>query len=177
MAREYRERVYKKSFIITTILTPILMIALMAAPTLVMMFSKGETKVIEVIDESGIIAPQLESNETVTFRPSDEPLAEALKHSLENDDFGVLHIGANIIDDCNNVQLYTNSSSSIMVEESIAKRISDIVEQERLKAYNITNLKEIMDKVAANVHLTTFRNDKSTDDGEASNEASSSFAA
>ena len=64
-----------------------------------------------------------------------------------------------------------------MVEESIAKRISDIVEQERLKAYNITNLKEIMDKVAANVHLTTFRNDKSTDDGEASNEASSSFAA
>ena len=175
MVREYRERVYKKSFILTTILTPLLMLALMAAPTLVMMFAKGDTKTIEVIDESGIVAPQLESNETVQFVVGDEPLGEALKHSLDDANFGVLHIGANIVEDCNAVQLYTNSSSSMMVEESIANRISEIIEQERLKAYNIDNLQEILDKVRADVHLTTFRNDKGED--EASNEASSSMAA
>ncbi len=175
MTREFRERVYKKSFILTTILMPILMLALMAAPSLVMMYGRGETKTIEVIDESGIVAPRLESNETVRFVESSEPLAEALKRSLENDDFGVLHIGSNIVEDCNAVQLYTNSSSSVMVEETIAGKIGDIVEQERLKEYNIENLQEIMDKVKANVHLATFRNDKG--DNEASNEASSSFAA
>ena len=175
MVREYRERVYKKSFILTTILTPLLMLALMAAPTLVMMFAKGDTKTIEVIDESGIVAPQLVSNETVQFVVGDEPLGEALKRSLDDENFGVLHIGANIVEDCNAVQLYTNSSSSMMVEESIANRISEIIEQERLKAYNIDNLQEILDKVRADVHLTTFRNDKGED--ETSGGASSSMAA
>ena len=175
MVREYRERVYKKSFILTTILTPLLMLALMAAPTLIMMYAKGDTKTIEVIDESGIVARQLVSNDTVQFVVSDEPLAEALKHSLDDENFGVLHIGANIVEDCNAVQLYTNSSSSMAVEESIADRMAEVIEQERLKAYNIDNLQEILDKVHADVHLTTFRNDKGDD--AASGEASSSMAA
>ena len=46
IAREFNERVRKKSFIITTVLMPVLMIALMAAPTLMMIFAKGETKTL-----------------------------------------------------------------------------------------------------------------------------------
>ena len=63
IAREFNERVRKKSFIITTILMPILMLGLMAAPTLMMLFAKGETKTLAVVDDSGMIAPQLEGNE------------------------------------------------------------------------------------------------------------------
>ena len=55
IAREFNERVRKKSFIITTVLMPVLMIALMAAPTLMMIFAKGETKTLLVVDESGTI--------------------------------------------------------------------------------------------------------------------------
>ena len=39
--REYLERVRKKSFIIVTLLMPILMIGLMIAPTLMMLYSPG----------------------------------------------------------------------------------------------------------------------------------------
>ena len=53
IAREFNERVRKKSFIITTILMPVLMLALMAAPTLIMLFAKGETKHLLVIDDLG----------------------------------------------------------------------------------------------------------------------------
>ena len=172
MVREFRERVYKKSFIITTLLMPVLMLALMAAPTLIMLFAKGDTKIIEVIDESGIVAPQLASNELVEFRTSDLPLTEALKKSLDDEDFGVLYIGGDVVANPNEVRLYTNSSSSMMIEESISRKISDIIETERLKEYNIENLKEIMDKVAVDLHITTFRNDK--DDEQSA--ASSSFA-
>ena len=63
IAREFNERVRKKSFIITTILMPVLMLALMAAPTLIMLFAKGDTKHLLVIDDSGIIAPQLENGD------------------------------------------------------------------------------------------------------------------
>ena len=63
--REFNERVRKKSFIITTLLMPVLMIGLMAAPALIMQFSRGDEKVIAVIDDSGLVAPKLENDEEI----------------------------------------------------------------------------------------------------------------
>ena len=67
--REFNERVRKKSFIITTLLMPVLMIGLMAAPALIMQFSRGDEKVIAVIDDSGLVAPKLENDEESVSRP------------------------------------------------------------------------------------------------------------
>ena len=47
--REFKERVYKKSFIITTLLMPLLLALISVAPTLIMFFAKGDTKQISVI--------------------------------------------------------------------------------------------------------------------------------
>ena len=136
------------------------MIALSAAPALIMMFSKGEQRTITVIDQSGTIAAQLTSDEEVVFTISeDNNLQEALKKSLTDENFGVLHIGSNIIENPSDVQLYTNSSSSAIVEEKIAKQIENAIEAERLKAYNIENLQEILDRVEADVNLSIFHND------------------
>lgn len=162
IAREFKERVYKKSFIITTLLMPLMLVVLSAAPALIMMFAKGEQRNITVIDQSGVIAPQLTSNEEIVFTISEDGnLQEALKKSLTDENFGVLHIGKNIVENTSDVQLYTNSSSSAIVEENIAKQIEKIIEAERLKAYNIENLQEILDKVKANVNLSIYRNDDS----------------
>ncbi|MBQ5690680.1 MAG: ABC transporter permease, partial [Alistipes sp.] len=56
IGREFRERVMKKSFIFTTILVPLFMLAMGAAPSLIMAFAEGETHHIKVVDESGIVA-------------------------------------------------------------------------------------------------------------------------
>ena len=69
--REFNERVRKKSFIVSTLLMPLLMLALMAAPALVMQFSRGGEKTVAVIDESGLIAPRLESSEEIRFETTD----------------------------------------------------------------------------------------------------------
>ena len=98
IGREFRERVYKKSFIITTILMPLVMILLSAAPTLIMEFVDGETKRITVIDESGIVATRLISDEELVLEISDKALPEALVEASQDDDnFGVLHIGKDIV--------------------------------------------------------------------------------
>ncbi|EKC44131.1 conserved hypothetical protein, secreted, partial [human gut metagenome] len=70
--REFNERVRKKSFIITTILMPVLMLALMVAPALIMRFSRGETKTIVVIDDSGLVAPKLVDSEEIRFTTTDK---------------------------------------------------------------------------------------------------------
>ena len=71
IGREFNERVRKKSFIITTLLMPLLMVGLMFAPMLIMKYSGGDEKHIAVIDESGLIAPRLQSGKELIFEPTD----------------------------------------------------------------------------------------------------------
>lgn len=173
IAREFNERVRNKSFIITTILMPVLMILMMAAPTLMMLFATGDEKELLVIDESGIVAEKLEGNDEITFTPTALSLSEA--RAVE-EVFGVLWIGRNIVDEPSQAQLYTNSSSSISLEENISSQIESVIEKVRLSRYDIDNLEQIMQDVEANVVITTYRNDQTTEDGEAE-EATSSFIA
>ncbi len=160
--REFNERVRKKSFIITTLLMPLLMIGLMAAPALIMQFSRGDEKVIAVIDDSGLVAPKLESDEEIRFETTELPTEEARKQLT--DKFGVLYIGGDILENPNNVRLYANSSSSLSLESNITGQIERILEAEKLKAYNIENLSQILDEVKTSVNMQTFRNDKSQEE-------------
>ncbi len=160
--REFNERVRKKSFIISTLLMPLLMLLLMAAPALVMQFSRGEEKTIAVVDQSGLVAPQLEDDEELSFRIVDMPVEEARKQTEGL--FGVLWIGADILADPSAVKLYANSSSSLSLELSITGRIERILEAEKLKAYDIDNLQRILDEVKTSVTMQTFRNDKSQEE-------------
>ena len=59
VAREFNERVRKRSFILTTILTPLLLVGLMVAPVLVSRLGSDREKEILVVDRSGVVAPQL----------------------------------------------------------------------------------------------------------------------
>ena len=160
--REFNERVRKKSFIITTILMPVLMLALMVAPALIMRFSRGETKTIAVIDDSGLVAPKLADSEEIRFTTTDKSTDEARREF--SDLFGVLWIGSDILENPSAVKLYANSSSSLSLEESLTGQIERILEAEKLRRYNIDNLQQILDEVKTTVTLQTFRNDKSQEE-------------
>lgn len=157
IGREFNERVRKKSFIITTLLMPILMIALMAAPALIMSFSQGEEKRIAVIDESGLVLPELENDETLSFEPTDRTVEEARK--AEGEYFAVLHIGSDVLK-TNSVRLYANSSTSMSLEATIRSQIEQILEAEKLKHYQIDDLDKILAEVETSISLQTLRNDK-----------------
>ena len=170
--REFNERVRKKTFILSTLITPILMIALMAAPALIMKYSRGEQKHIAVIDDSGVVAPHLESSDGIRFEPTDLS-PEAARREL-TDLFGVLCIGRDILTNPNDVQLYANASTSLSLETDITAQIAKILETEKLKAYDIKDLDRILAEVKTTVTMKTFRNDKSQ---EEDTQAQSSVAA
>ena len=172
IAREFNERVRKKSFIISTLLMPILMLGMMAAPTLMMLFAKGEHKQIIVLDDSHRIAERLTGDEELEFLIGDTPLEQA---RADSEIFGVLWIGEDIVENPSNVKLYTNSSSSMSLESNISSQMERIIEQERLKRYGIENLEQIIEDVKANVTLTTYRNDLAEEGAE--EEATSSGVA
>ena len=131
ISREYLERVRKKSFIIVTLLMPLFMIAMMVAPSLVMLYNTSDQKQVVVIDRSGLIADNLYETPEVTFiRETGMSKREACNiYNAESGIFGVLYIGETI-EARDSVQLITNSSSSLMLEENIAAQIESIVERE-----------------------------------------------
>jgi len=157
VAREFNERVRKKSFIITTLLVPIFMLACMVVPALIMAYGGGSTKTIAVIDPSGVVAPALESSEEVVYIPTDRTLEEA---TADESLFGVLVVGADVVDNPSNVRLYTSSSSSMMLEELITRQIEEAVRQQRIQREQIDNLAEVMERIKTSVTLQTFRTDR-----------------
>ncbi len=171
MGREFNERVRKKSFILTTLLVPLLMVLLMAIPSLIILYSGGDTKEIGVIDESGLIFSSLDSNKEVLFTPIESSLEEALTN---HERFGVLWIGEDILKNNNQVRLYTNSSSSMMLEENLEHQIEQIIEQKKLESYEIENLREIMADIETDITLQSFRNDE--EGGGQSQSVGASFA-
>lgn len=170
--REYMERVKKKSFIITTILMPVLMLVLMALPALIMNFVDSSATTVAVIDNSGVILPELKSSESLTFRPATDATVDSAL-TRENTD-AVLVIPANIVDNPRvGLKYYANGPSSVGTETGITDQVNNIIETRRLKAYDIDNLDTILESVKSNVSLTTVRADK---DSEESNSSMFSYA-
>lgn len=160
--REFLERVKKKSFIITTILMPVFMLAMMAAPALIMMVTGSEERGITVIDETGTIGARLQSDKETHFTLLEStPLDSAL---ADTEVAGVLYIPSGIMDGKVSPRLYTNGSSSIALENNVSSQIDGIIEEERLKQYDIENLDKILEEVHSDVKLMSIRNDK--EDGE-----------
>lgn len=177
LSREFTERVRKKSFIITTLLTPILMIALMAAPTLIMMLGKTSTKKIVVVDNSPdrFVGRQLKSGSTVEFRLLDAGITAAearAQYSNADRAYGILIIGSDILSNPGNLQLILNDASSMSVEESINGQIQDILRTERLSRYEIENIDRILADAGIRVNVQTLKNNVLTAD-EDSMEATS----
>ena len=158
--REYLERVSKKSFIVSTILMPLLMIGLMIAPTLLTTYNTPEEKTIAVVDNSGIIVPSLKNEESIKFIPSTAPI-DSLKANSDID--GILVIGNNILTNNNGASLFTHDASSMMIEQNITKQLEEIIENQRLKNYNIENLDKIINEVNADITLSTYRIDEEKD--------------
>jgi len=158
VAREFNERVRKKSFIVTTLLMPVLMLGLMLAPALMMRYASGQTKTIVVIDRSGLVAQHLESSDEVRFETSDLPVDTALRVMI--DKFGVLCIGADVLTNPSDVKLYANSASSMMLEENLRGQIAKVLEREKLRAYRIEDLDRILADVKTDVKMQVVRNDE-----------------
>ena len=156
IGREFRERVMKKSFIISTILTPLLMVGIMVGTSFIMASNVGEAKRIAVVDRSGLIAQSLTSSDWIAYEPTSST-PEELRTQNDEQMYGFVVIGEDIIDNPSNVALYTYSTSTMEVESAIAGDIEEIIEQHRLKSYDIENLPQIMEEVEADVTLRSYK--------------------
>lgn len=154
--REYLTRVKRKSFIITTILMPLIFVALMALPTVIAAMSGPENKKIAVVDRTGFISKAFLGNEAMSFEVSDQPL-DTLKNREDLD--AILVIPSNVVDHPDDVVMYTNGSPSPQTDMFIAQILNSAIEQIKLSRYNIDNLDKILADVHTDVSIRNIRID------------------
>ena len=162
ITREYLERVKRKSFIISTLLVPVLMIALMFAPALIMLFSESESKTVAVLDDSGVVAPRLSSNDEITFVIAG---GESLDSARANSGYDAILVieSAAVERPQESVKLYSHGSLTMATDQYISSQVSDAIENVRLKAYNIENLDKILREIEVDLSMPVIDIDKAED--------------
>ena len=164
---EFAERVRKKSFIVSTLLTPLFMIAMMVLPSVMMFKGGSSTKNVVVIDNSPeqFVGRKLVSGKTVSFNllEGNESISNA--RMMYKNDYGILVIGQNILDNPQDIQLILNDASSMSVEENIQNQIQSILRTERLKRYDLENMDQILADANVRVNsIQTLKNNDQEDD-------------
>ena len=139
--REYLTKVRNKSFIIMTILSPIIMIILVTVVAYLSQLNNDTERTIAVLDESGLLANTFESNGNTKYDILENmTLEEAKAFSKDTGAFGLLHINdiPNLEIDNDNIVFYSNESPSLSL-------ISDLENQLEKKFTNLTLLEKGVD--------------------------------
>ena len=138
--REFFTQVKKKSFIILTLLTPLLIIVFGGLVSL--MFQANETQMqISVIDKSGLFKDKLKSDQNIRYVFSSEETEKSLIKTLETTEEmnGVMIIPKKEIHELeNSIEILTNKNLSNEARRSIAGNISEIIKAEKINALGIS---------------------------------------
>ena len=156
--REFFTQVKKKSFIILTLLTPLLIIVFGGVVSL--MFQANETQMqISVIDKSGLFKDKLKSDQNIRYVFSSEETEKSLIKTLETTEEmnGVMIIPKKEIHELeNSIEILTNKNLSNEARRNIAGNISEIIKAEKINALGISTAQiEDLNK-GVNLHVVNI---------------------
>jgi ABC-2 type transport system permease protein len=161
--REYVTRVRKKSFIIMTLLAPLMMAALFIVPALVMTNQDKEFKKIAIIEEnSDLFKNVIPNTKDAEFVYLQNTKVEDLKKSFEQAGYyGILWISPELIHTPNAIQLFSKKQPPIGLLDHISSSLEKEIERQKLLTYKIDNLDEIMKNINTKVSIQTIKIDDS----------------
>lgn len=154
--REYLRRVSKKSFILLTILTPVLMVVLIFVPLWLASLKGDEVKQVAVVDATGKYAPLFENTKNYHFIHSDKSLEEYRK-SEDKELFAVINITDDLLVNPKAAAIYSEKQVPSELSELVNSTLTRQMETEKIASYNIPNLTEIIKDSHVNFNISTIK--------------------
>lgn len=166
--REFLNRVQKKSFLITTILVPLIFPAIIGGLIYYMKQEAESAKAdtVQVVDESGKFS--FENSKRFTYVPLNMPLAQAKKTYHETNDFALLYIPQFDINKPEGLILYTKENPSMEKVGNLENNLAERIRELKLEQYKINpeTLKGLKTKVnLKQVNLSETGEEKSSSSG------------
>lgn len=155
LQREYITRVKKKSFIVMTLLGPILMAGIAIVPILIAKYSDDKINKIMVIDQRPeIFTTILPSSETVLFINSKISLDSAKKAFDPEKFYGILYLQDDMVKNPGGAMLFTEKQANLSVTNYIENSLEKQIEQDKLKSEGIDQ--KTLSSIETNVSLKTL---------------------
>jgi len=152
--REYLSRVKKKSFIIMTLLTPLIVAGFYG---LIIYFSiqglSGTVNKIAVVNENKTLTERLSSTKNNTYVYVDQSLAQ-MKTSLKGSDFDyILYLPEFKLDNPQGIQILGTKQAGLTLNNKISDSIEDLIRIQKLKESGLAQ--KDLDKLKSSVSIDT----------------------
>lgn len=152
--REYLSRVKKRSFVVMTILGPLLMACIMIVPVWIAQIS-DEQKTIGVVDDSGLFFKKLKETDNLKFDFCHDDIFTEKDNFKKRNYYALLHIPQNVISNPRLIGLYSDGQPSLTVKMYIENSIKEELEGMKLAASGID--KSVLASIETNVRVNTFK--------------------
>ena len=148
--REYTTRVQKKSFIILTLLMPVLMSALMILPAYFASMDDEQARTVAVYDGSSVLLGRLENSEFTKFRFIPKEEYQTARNDIKKSNYyAILVIEPNFLT-TKTVQVISGSNIPWDLKSQIQDKISTVVEKDKMaEVVKQTAIPDLEQKIAA----------------------------
>ncbi|HNS18224.1 MAG TPA: ABC transporter permease [Bacteroidales bacterium] len=155
--REFLSRVKKRSFLVMTLLGPILMAAMFIIPVYITT-RQGDVKKIAILDETGIFHQKFTDTKILIFKQvSGDP--ETLKtHFADSGYYAILHIPKTEVIIPSSAIIYSSKQASVTVTSHIRNIMQKEVERLKLEASGVDEA--VIESAKTKIQLATFKIDR-----------------
>lgn len=152
--REFLNRVQKKSFLVATILIPLIFPAIIGLLVFIAKESDKNSKkqVIHYVDDSKAFLPD---SGRFQFKPFDGSLDDAKKAYDKSEDFGLLYIPTYSLSKPEGITLYSKKSPSLEDVSNIERLFENQIKDVKMRKLNIDQ--KLLDSLKTNVSIKTVK--------------------
>lgn len=164
--REFLYRVKKKSFIIITALMPLLFALVMFTPILLVNMNEGSEHNVAVIDKTGKYASCFRDGDGWKFFFPRTTVDDVMS---DHNTYAVIEINKDPAQAKEAIDIYSRNEVSASMVSMVRLALTEKVRTERLAAYNIPNLEQIIKESDREIEMRTIRFNDSDKSWEESN--------
>ena len=161
IAREYMSMVGRKSFIIMTILIPILMIACILLPIGIgyLNHEGSDVENVAVIDETGRYGGAIEDTDLFHFVPLRGDTIGNAREFYDNagESLTAMVIIPADIDSLHQVTIYSDKTINSSLKMSLMRQLSDTITRAHVASYGVPNLQQMIDESSVNVDVKSVK--------------------
>ncbi len=167
--REYITRVRKKSFIIMTLLSPLLFAGLISFVTYLNTQEDTDNKVIAIEDLTGLYNDAFESTDYIRYEFLSDTDSTQKQQVLKDGYHAIIVISDDLLNNKSAIQVYSESQITINVTNNIKHQINNYLKDQKLASYQIDDLSEKINEINnTRVDLQTIRLNEEGEEKESS---------
>nr|WP_297786108.1 ABC transporter permease [uncultured Allomuricauda sp.] len=162
--REYLAKVRNRSFIVMTILSPLLMVGMIVLIAYLAKINDEEIRVVSVLDESAFFQTEFHPSKNISYVHMDELTLEQAKDSTNSlEYYGLLYIPnkATVEETANSAYLFTKDNPNTAVTQELEGVFQKQLRQDRLQKLGVSSEQFSSIEKPFEINLSTFEGEKS----------------